>query len=83
MTISPCISICRKDPETGYCTGCGRSNDDKVKWKDPNTTEEWKIENLKIIKSRLSGWRLERFNEFYFEKINENQRKKHQSKKTL
>ena len=69
MTISPCISICRKDPETGYCTGCGRSNDDKVKWKDPNTTEEWKIENLKIIRSRLQGWQLESFNESYEYKV--------------
>ena len=53
MTISPCISICRKDPETGYCSGCGRSNEDKVKWKDPNTTKEWKIENLKNYEIKL------------------------------
>jgi predicted Fe-S protein YdhL (DUF1289 family) len=29
MIISPCISICRTDPKTGYCYGCGRSNDEK------------------------------------------------------
>ena len=49
MIISPCISICKTDPVTGYCYGCGRSNEDKIKWKDTNTTEEWKIENLKTI----------------------------------
>ena len=70
MTISPCISICRTDPITGYCYGCGRSNDDKIKWKHPNTTNEWKIDNLKIIRSRMTGWQLERFNESYEHKIN-------------
>ena len=29
MIISPCISICKTDPTTGYCYGCGRSNDEK------------------------------------------------------
>ena len=29
--ISPCISICRTDPVTGYCYGCGRTNDEKKK----------------------------------------------------
>ena len=32
MIISPCISICRTDPKTGYCYGCGRSNDEKKKF---------------------------------------------------
>ena len=63
MTISPCISICRTDPVTGYCYGCGRSNEDKIKWKDQNTTDEWKVENLKIIRTRLNGWQLESFSE--------------------
>ena len=49
MTVSPCISICRTDPVTGYCYGCGRNSDDKIKWKDTNTTDEWKEENLKTI----------------------------------
>ena len=29
MIISPCISICKTDPSTGYCCGCGRNNDEK------------------------------------------------------
>ena len=69
MTISPCISICRTDPLTGYCYGCGRSNEDNIKWIDPNTTEKWKIENLKTIRSRLNGWQLESFNESYEHKV--------------
>tara|TARA_B100001123_G_C14407207_1_gene669279 strand:- start:236 stop:484 length:249 start_codon:yes stop_codon:yes gene_type:complete len=70
MTISPCISICKTDPVTGYCYGCGRNKEDKIKWKDENTSDEWKIENLKTIRSRLKGWHLESFNESYEYKIN-------------
>ena len=69
MIVSPCISICRTDPVTGYCYGCGRSSEDKIKWKDPNTTEEWKIGNLKTIRSRMTGWQLESFNESYEYKL--------------
>ena len=29
MIISPCISICKTDPQTGYCYGCGRNNEEK------------------------------------------------------
>ena len=50
MIISPCISICRTDPITGYCYGCARSNDEKRIWKDENTTDEWKRKNLEKFK---------------------------------
>ena len=70
MIISPCISICKTDPTTGYCYGCGRNNDEKKKWKLDETTNEWKTTNLEIIKERLSGWQLESFNESYEHKIN-------------
>ena len=70
MIISPCISICKTDPTTGYCYGCGRNNDEKKKWKLHETTNEWKTTNLEIIKERLSGWQLESFNESYEHKIN-------------
>jgi len=33
MIVSPCISICKTDPKTGYCYGCGRNNDEKKIWK--------------------------------------------------
>ena len=69
MIISPCISICRTDPKTGYCYGCGRSNDEKKIWKAEGTTDDWKGKNIKEIRSRLTGWQLESFNESYEYKI--------------
>jgi predicted Fe-S protein YdhL (DUF1289 family) len=70
MIISPCISICKTDPSTGYCYGCGRNNEEKKIWKTEETTDEWKKNNLENIKKRLSGWQLESFNESYEYKIN-------------
>ena len=70
MIISPCISICKTDPSTGYCYGCGRNNDEKKIWKSEETTNKWKLDNLEIIKKRLSGWQLESFKESYNHKIN-------------
>ena len=69
MIISPCISICKTDPLTGYCYGCGRTNDDKKKWKDVNTADSWKEKNLLEIQNRLKGWQLESFKESYNHKI--------------
>ena len=63
--ISPCISVCKTDPETGYCYGCGRTNEEKSIWKEENTSRDWKHENLEIIKCRLSGWQLDSFNKSY------------------
>ena len=71
MIISPCISICKTDPLTGYCYGCGRNNEEKKKWKEENTSEKWKEENLKEIQKRLNGWQLESFKESYKHKIKE------------
>ena len=73
MIVSPCISICKTDPVTGYCYGCGRNNEEKIKWKNENTTEEWKVENLKIIRSRLNGWQLESFDKSYKNKVENGQ----------
>ena len=70
MTVSPCISICRTDPVTGYCYGCARSNDEKRIWKDPSTTNEWKNKNLEEIQNRMNGWQLESFKESYDHKVN-------------
>jgi uncharacterized protein len=69
MIISPCISICKTDPKTGYCYGCGRNIDEKKIWKHENTTNEWKQKNIEIIKKRLNGWQLESFEESYQHKI--------------
>ena len=69
MIISPCISICRTDPKTGYCYGCGRNNDEKRNWKLEETSDEWKKTNIKTVKERLTGWQLESFEESYQYKI--------------
>ena len=69
MIISPCLSICKTDPITGYCYGCARTNEEKKIWKDEQTTEEWKKNNINEITKRMSGWQLESFKESYEHKI--------------
>ena len=69
MIISPCLSICKTDPVTGYCYGCSRTNEEKKIWKDEKTSEEWKKNNLNEITKRMSGWQLESFKESYKHKI--------------
>ena len=69
MIVSPCISICKIDPSTGYCYGCARTNEEKKMWKLEDTNDEWKKNNLKNIRERLTGWQLKSFNESYQYKI--------------
>ena len=69
MIVSPCISICKTDPLTGFCYGCGRTNQEKKIWKDETTNDEWKMENINNIRKRLKGWQLESFEESYKYKI--------------
>ena len=69
MIISPCISICKSDPKTGYCYGCGRSNEEKKIWKLKETSNQWKKDNIETIKKRLSVWQLNKFEESYTYKI--------------
>ncbi len=65
MIISPCISICKTDPITGYCYGCGRNENDKKNWKNEKTTDDWKKNNLIEIQKRMDGWQLKSFKESY------------------
>ena len=67
--VSPCISICKTDPRTGYCYGCGRTNEEKKMWKNESTKFIWKKENLKLLIQRMSGWQLETFQQSYSNKI--------------
>ena len=68
--VSPCISICRTDPITGYCYGCARTNEEKRLWKDDKTDEKWKLNNLQLITTRMQGWQLETFKESFEHKKN-------------
>ena len=61
MIISPCISICKTDPQTGYCYGCGRNNEEKKMWKLQETSDGWKKSNLTDIQARLSGLAIRKF----------------------
>tara|TARA_B100000029_G_scaffold209331_1_gene207190 strand:- start:358 stop:633 length:276 start_codon:yes stop_codon:yes gene_type:complete len=67
--VSPCISICKTDPRTGYCYGCARTEEEKVIWKEKETSNQWKKENIDILIQRMSGWQLETFKESYQYKI--------------
>ena len=69
VIISPCISICKTDPVTGYCYGCARTEEEKKMWKDESTNDEWKSANLKLITLRMKGWQLETFKESYRHKM--------------
>ena len=60
MIVSPCISICKSDPITNFCYGCARNYEEKIKWKDKNTSDNWKLNNLIEIKSRMNGWQLKK-----------------------
>lgn len=71
IIISPCVSVCKTDPVTGYCYGCGRKDAEKVIWKDPKTSNDWKKTNLISLKERLQGWQLKAFEKSYaFKKEN-------------
>ena len=69
--ISPCISICKTDPVSGYCYGCARTNEEKKNWIDKTIKNDWKKNNLKEIQNRMSGWQLETFKESYKNKMKE------------
>ena len=67
--ISPCISICKTDYSTGYCYGCGRTEKEKIIWKDEKTNDKWKKENIIELLGRMTGWQLESFKESYNHKV--------------
>ena len=65
---TPCISVCKSDPITDFCYGCGRTTKDKKMWNDPLTTDEWKKSNLKLTRSRLFDWQLQAWDKSYAHK---------------
>ena len=67
--ISPCISICKSNPDTGYCYGCARSDEEKKIWKNPSTTNHWKKKNLDSLINRMTESQLKTFEQSYKEKI--------------
>ena len=51
MTVSPCISVCKLDPATQICIGCGRTIAEIAAW--PGLTEA----ERKAIVARLEAAR--------------------------
>ena len=66
--VSPCISVCKTDPLTGYCYGCGRTKEEIVAWKSFETQSNWKEKNLELLVGRLSGWQKDAFLKSYLNK---------------
>lgn len=50
---SPCIDVCRIDPESGLCTGCLRTLDEIASW--GGYTDEEKRAVILALKSRHAG----------------------------
>tara|TARA_Y100001970_G_C14120409_1_gene795948 strand:- start:370 stop:615 length:246 start_codon:yes stop_codon:yes gene_type:complete len=71
---SPCISICKNDPTTGLCVGCGRSEEEKKIWKKKDTPNQWKKNNIVILMNKMSKEQLQRFEESYKDKITSNKK---------
>ena len=51
--LSPCISICVLDADTGWCLGCYRSRDEIQSW--PRQSAAEKLSLLEEIKKRRFG----------------------------
>lgn len=47
---SPCIGVCRLDPETGLCEGCLRTVDEIAAW--PRADESGKLAILERLRAR-------------------------------
>ena len=88
--ISPCLSICKTDPRTGYCYGCARTDEEKKIWKNTDTPNDWKKENLNILIKRMSKSQLKTFEQSYKDKLefgklvySNNLKKNHKTKATI
>ena len=67
--ITPCISICKSDYRPGYCYVCARPEKEKIIWKDEETSNKWKEENITELLCRMTGWQLDAFKESYDHKV--------------
>jgi len=53
MAASPCIAVCRLDPASGLCVGCGRSIDEIAGWPDLDEAARRRI--LERLRGRATG----------------------------
>jgi uncharacterized protein len=50
---SPCVSVCRMDPGSGYCEGCWRTIDEIAAWSRLDDADKRTI--LKRLDERMFG----------------------------
>lgn len=48
---SPCIGVCRLDPASRICLGCGRSLEEIAKWTQLDNLQKKQV--LKLLEARL------------------------------
>jgi predicted Fe-S protein YdhL (DUF1289 family) len=48
---SPCVNVCRMNPRTGYCEGCGRTIDEIAGW------SQFSVEEKRAVVARLASRR--------------------------
>ena len=59
ITSTPCVAICRIDPATGLCIGCGRTGEEITAWATMSETERLTVmagleQRLAIARSRAT-----------------------------
>jgi predicted Fe-S protein YdhL (DUF1289 family) len=52
---SPCIGVCRLDPDEGVCIGCLRTTDEIAAWPDASPAEQFQIVLQLRIRRRARG----------------------------
>lgn len=53
MPSTPCVNICRLDPQTGLCAGCGRTLDEIARWGE--ISEDERLALMAAARARLVG----------------------------
>jgi predicted Fe-S protein YdhL (DUF1289 family) len=48
VAVSPCVAVCRLDPASGRCVGCGRTIDEIAAW--PGLDEERRLAIIERLK---------------------------------
>ncbi|MBC8270141.1 MAG: DUF1289 domain-containing protein [Rhodospirillaceae bacterium] len=52
---SPCISVCKIDPKSTFCTGCWRTRDEIKSWKEAGDDDRLEILNRSRLRRESAG----------------------------
>jgi predicted Fe-S protein YdhL (DUF1289 family) len=55
MIASPCVNVCRMDPELGVCAGCLRTLDEIARWSIMRDEERARVVSAVAARRALSG----------------------------